>query len=116
MRADASSLSSAPSLFGASIVCPHRVTTDLYADPAERDPISPFVRLLWKRGSVHEDETIGDLRLPFLDLSGFTGDEKERQITGAIARGEPLIYSGRIRAESSVAMRLIRHEPCHPLY
>jgi len=81
------------------VACPHRVTMDLYADPAERDPISPFVRLLWKRGTVHEGETIGDLHLPFLDLSGFTGDEKERQTTEAMARGEPLIYSGRIRAD-----------------
>jgi len=36
------------------VTCPHRVTMDLCADSAERDPISPFVRLLWERGVVHE--------------------------------------------------------------
>jgi predicted RecB family nuclease len=81
------------------VACPHRVTMDLFADPAERDPVSPFVRLLWERGTVHEDDTIGDLRLPFLDLSGFTGEEKERRTTDAMASGEPLIYGGRIRAD-----------------
>jgi len=81
------------------VACPHRVTMDLFGDPAERDPISPFVRLLWNRGTVHEDDTVSDLRLPFLDLSGFTGDEKERRTTAAMARGEALIYSGRILAD-----------------
>jgi hypothetical protein len=46
------------SMLYALVACPHRVTMDLYADPAERDPISPFVKLLWKRGTVHEDETM----------------------------------------------------------
>ena len=81
------------------VTCPHRVTMDLFADPAERDPISPFVKLLWKRGTVHEDETIGELDLPFLNLSGFATEEKERLTTDAMARGESLIYSGRIRAD-----------------
>jgi hypothetical protein len=30
--------------------CPHRVSMDLFADPASRDLASPFVQLLWERG------------------------------------------------------------------
>src|SRR5438552_13012571 len=31
------------------VACPHRVSMDLFADPAERDEVSPFVQLLWER-------------------------------------------------------------------
>ena len=27
------------------VACPHRVSVDLFADPGERDKVSPFVRL-----------------------------------------------------------------------
>jgi len=81
------------------IACPHRVTMDLYADPSERDKPNAFVELLWERGSLYEKEVIAGLRDPFLDLSPFGGDEKELRTSEAMQRGEPLIYSGRIRAE-----------------
>lgn len=80
------------------VTCPHRVTMDLFGDPADRDEISPFVRLLWERGAAHEEQVIDGLELPFLDLSIYAGDEKERRTTEAMARGEPLIYGGRIQA------------------
>jgi len=79
--------------------CPHRVTRNLFANPAERDPISPFVQLLWERGTLYEKEVIAGLKLPFVDLSGFAGEEKEKQTTEAIRRGETLIYNGRISHE-----------------
>jgi hypothetical protein len=59
------------------VACPHRVTMDLYADPAERDKPNAFVELLWERGSLYEKEVIAGLKDPFLDLSPFGGDEKE---------------------------------------
>ena len=40
---------------------------------------------------------IAGLSLPFLDLSIYAGDEKERLTLEAMQRGEPLIYSGRIQ-------------------
>jgi predicted RecB family nuclease len=80
------------------IACPHRVTMDLFGNPAERDKVSPFVQLLWDKGAAHEQETIEALSIPFLDLSGFHGDEKERRTYEAISRREPLIYGGRISA------------------
>ena len=51
------------------VQCPHRVTMDLFADPALKDKVSPFVQLLWERGSTYENEVIRNLSLPFVDLS-----------------------------------------------
>jgi hypothetical protein len=79
------------------VACPHRVTMDLYGDPAERDEPNPFVKMLWERGSLYEREVIAGLELPFLDLSAYAGDEKERLTLEAMQRGEPLIYSERIQ-------------------
>ena len=78
--------------------CPHRVTMDLFGNPADRDEVSPFVQLLWDRGFAHEQSVIAGLKVPFLDLSAASGDEKERRTLEAMERSEPLIYSGRISA------------------
>lgn len=76
--------------------CPHRVAMDLFADPAERDNVSPFVQLLWERGAVHEEQVVAGIGEPFVDLSMFAGVEKEQRTLEAMDRGEPLIYGGRI--------------------
>ena len=81
------------------VACPHRVTMDVFGDPVERDDSNPFVQLLWERGALHEREVIEGLSVPYLDLSPFAGDEKERLTTEAIARGELLIYGGRIQID-----------------
>jgi predicted RecB family nuclease len=81
------------------ICCPHRVTMDLFASPADRDEVSPFIRMLWEKGASHERDIIGGIGIPFLDLSGFQLDEKERLTTQAMLRREPLIYNGRIIAD-----------------
>lgn len=81
------------------ISCPHRVTMDLFADPAERDPPNPFVELLWERGSLFEKQVIDCLEIAFTDLSVYAGDEKQQQTTEAMQRGDTLIYSGRIQAD-----------------
>ncbi len=81
------------------VQCPHRPSMDLYADPAQCDEISSFVRLLWEKGTAYEHEVIGGLSIPFADLSRFAGDEKEQQTNEAMQRGAPLIYSARISAD-----------------
>ena len=78
------------------VSCPHRVSMDLFADPVERDRVSPFVQLLWDRGVAHEEEVMDGADLPYLDLSIYAGAEKERHTLEAMDRGEPLIYGGRI--------------------
>lgn len=72
---------------------------DAFGQIAARDPLNPFVRLLWERGTLFEKETIGKLEQPFLDLSGVEGTEKERLTLEAMKRSEPLIYAGRINAD-----------------
>lgn len=79
------------------VSCPHRVTMDIFGDPAKRDEVNPFVKLLWERGSLYEREVIQGLSIPFLDLSSYAGDEKERLTLEAMQRGEKLIYGGRIQ-------------------
>jgi len=60
---------------------------DAFADPGLRDPVSPFVQLLWEKGTLFERDTIADLGVPFVDLSSFGGEEKERETRAAIGRG-----------------------------
>ena len=76
--------------------CPQRVALDRFGDASEKDAISPFVQLLWERGSAFEAETIANLNAPFLDLSHLQDEAKEQATLDAMRRGEPLIYSGRI--------------------
>jgi predicted RecB family nuclease len=78
------------------LACPHRVFMDAFADPTLRDPVSPFVQLLWDKGTIFEKETIAGLGVLFVDLSGLRGDEKEAATKAAIERGETLIYGGRL--------------------
>ena len=79
------------------VQCPHRVSLDLYGDPATKDKVSVFVQLLWEKGNEYEKEVIENLDIPFTDLSSLRDDEKQNATTEAMSRGEELIYSGRIR-------------------
>lgn len=81
------------------VACPHRVSMDLYADPTGRDEPNAFVELLWEKGSAYEREVMAGLNEPYCDLSSFSGDERERLTSEAMQRGDPLIYSGRIRVD-----------------
>src|SRR5688572_27104045 len=91
--------------------CPKRVALDGFGNPADRDNINPFVRLLWERGTLFERETIASLKLPFLDLSKADDNDRERLTLDAMARSEPLIYGGRIRADDLLGMPdLLRKE------
>lgn len=80
------------------VKCPHRVTLDLFGDYSKQDPISPFVKLLWEKGTDFEKQVIKGLETPFLDLSVFSGTEKEKRTRESMNRGVELIYSGRISA------------------
>ena len=69
---------------------------DAFADPDTKDPVSPFVQLLWERGTTFESEVVAGLEDPFTDLSQLRGQEKEGAMRAAIAAGDRLIYSGRL--------------------
>jgi hypothetical protein len=55
--------------------------------------------MLWERFTAHEEAVTSGVGSPFVDLSMYRGEEKEQRTTEAIARVEPLIYSGRIRPD-----------------
>jgi predicted RecB family nuclease len=94
------------------VACPHRVSMDAFANPADRDDVSPFVQLLWDRGQAHEHSVMTDLGTPFVDLSFYEGTEKEARTRAAMERGEPLIYSGRISADDLLGIPdLLRKVP-----
>jgi predicted RecB family nuclease len=94
--------------------CPHRVALDLFGDPSARDRVSSFVQLLWENGSRFERATIERLSVPFTDLSSFSGDEKERRTREAIARGDALIYAGRLTVDDLVGQPdLLRRDGDH---
>ncbi|MDA0282122.1 MAG: TM0106 family RecB-like putative nuclease [Planctomycetota bacterium] len=93
------------------LACPHRVSMDLFGDPALRDPVNPFVQMLWERGTQYERQVIDVLDVPFLDLSGYESEEKSRLTMEAMQRGEPLIYSGRIHTDDLLGIPdLLRKE------
>jgi hypothetical protein len=93
------------------VSCPHRIWLDAIEDPAKRDPVSPFVELLWERRSKFERETIEGLGIPFLDLSTLPVLQKEQETLAAMQRGEPLIYGGRIRHDDLLGQPdLLRRE------
>ncbi len=99
------------------LTCPHRVTMDAFADPARRARPSPFLQLLWERGSLLEAATIARLGQPFADLSRLAGEQKEAATRAAIARGEPLIYGGRLSADELLGEPdLLRREGGHGKY
>ena len=68
-------------------------------DQSLRDEVSPFIAMLWRRGTLYETEVMERGHLQDLDLSAAPTEDKERLTLGAMQRGEPLIYSGRVSAD-----------------
>jgi predicted RecB family nuclease len=84
---------------------------DAFGDPTKRDPINPFVRLLWERGKIFERDTIAKLDQPFTDLSEFKPEERQRLTLEAMRRGDALIYGGLISADDLIGIPdLLRKE------
>jgi len=82
------------------IACPQRVYLDLHGDEEYRDEVSPFVRLLWERGSAYEARVIADLtEQGVLSLRGRPDAEREKLTREAITNRVPLIYGGRLSAD-----------------
>jgi len=84
------------------VQCPHRVTMDLFGDPFLKDPINPFVQLLWEKGNTFEQEVIERIDIPYVNLKTCSLEEKERLTTEAMNNRVGLIYGGRIRVDDLV--------------
>ncbi len=80
------------------VQCPHRLALDIHGDPHDKDEVSAFVELLWDKGNAFEKETIESIDEDFTDLAGAGPDDREALTKEAIARGDALIYGGRISA------------------
>jgi len=80
--------------------CPTRVGLDLFENSEKRDPISPFVQMLWDRGHLYEDEVISKLKYPHVNFKGLPSKERVKLTTEAMNRKEPLILGGRIQEGS----------------
>jgi len=84
------------------IRCPQRVALDLFGDISKRDPVNPFVQLLWDRGNAFELEVVEALEEPFLNLRDQPPSERIRLTTEAMATDTPLIYGGRIHHDDMI--------------
>ena len=81
------------------VQCPKRVELDMFGDPEHLDEVNAFVEMLWRRGTLYEQEVMRSSGLVALELSHIEGAEKERLTLESMKCGEPLIYNGRISAE-----------------
>jgi uncharacterized protein len=85
------------------VACPHRVRLDHFGNPEQRDVVSPFVRLLWERGSLYEQQVIAALPADeYVSFKDLAPQVKEAETVSAIGAGIPLIYGGRISADDLV--------------
>ena len=67
------------------IACPHRVALDTFGEIAEREEVSPFVRLLWERGTAFERqvaETLPEETEVIVDLGGRKAEPHNRSNRG----------------------------------
>jgi len=92
---------SASMLYGL-VECRHRLFLDIFEDPAKRDPVSKFVKLLWEKGIDYENEVVQGLDSPFLNLSFYSGNERLRLTHEAMESGQELIYGGRLAIDDLI--------------
>ena len=81
------------------IACPHRVALDSFGAITEREEVSPFVRLLWERGSAFERQVAETLPKETEFLVDLAGEEKLTRTIEAIEARRPVIYGGRIASD-----------------
>lgn len=75
--------------------CPHRVALDAFEDTALRDEPNAFVELLWDHGVQHESNMLAALGVT-ANLRNTPVDAREGATLDAMARGEQLIFGGRL--------------------
>lgn len=86
------------------LLCDRKVTLDLHGDPALRGEISPFVRMLWRDGLAHEDQILGSLDGPLVDLRGEDRGVREVETVRAISAGAPTILGAVLRSGDLIGM------------
>lgn len=79
------------------VSCPHRVALDAFGDLAARDAVSPFVRMLWDRGSAFERDVVEGLPDEAVRITAADGDRIAATLA-AMDAGAAVIHGGRISA------------------
>ena len=80
------------------VSCPHRVALDAFGDISSRAEISPFVRMLWERGSAFEAEILGQLDGTAVQIAADVPDRVATTMA-AMKAGADIILGGRIEAD-----------------
>ena len=76
------------------IKCEHRVWRDIHGPEKEKiEEVNPFLKLLWDKGTLHENKIVSSLG-EFLDLSAGSLDDRFKQTQEAMKKKTPLIYQG----------------------
>lgn len=84
------------------VSCEHRPWMDLHADPRLRDPVNPFVEMLWRRGRMHEDAVVGSGAFEAPNLRETPVADRARRTVECMQAGIPLIYGGRLEVDDLV--------------
>ncbi|HZO93282.1 MAG TPA: TM0106 family RecB-like putative nuclease [Candidatus Baltobacteraceae bacterium] len=84
------------------VSCEHRPWMDLHADRALRDPVNPFVEMLWRRGRMHEDELVREGAIEAPNLRETPIAERAGRTLACMRAGVPLIYGGRLEVDDLV--------------
>lgn len=84
------------------VSCEHRPWMDLHADAALRDPVNPFVEMLWRRGRMHEDEVVRDGAMDAANMRDVPVADRARRTLECMRARMPLIYGGRLEVDDLV--------------
>lgn len=80
------------------VTCERRVHHDLFGPSAERDPVSPFVEMLWSEGSAHEERVLASLPdSGVADLREVEAGSRSLATLKAMASGAQYILGGELR-------------------
>ena len=86
------------------LLCERRAALDMHGDPAGRDTVSPFVRMLWRDGLAHEDAILATLPGAVIDLRPLGRAERQIATRREIANGAATILGAVISYGDMVGM------------
>lgn len=85
-------------------LCERKVALDIHGDAVDRDPVSPFTRMLWREGLAHEEEMLAGLGEGAADLRGLGRRDRELGTLRAMEDGADVILGSVIQHEDMIGM------------
>lgn len=86
------------------LVCERRLGLDMHGEPSRRDDTSPFVRMLWRDGIVHECAILEAMTGNVVDLRELDIFQREKRTLVAIAQKAETILGAVLRLDDLVGM------------